>query len=266
MVSSSCPSCLQIKWIEKKETLHCLFCGTEIVPHRRAFEYSENYQLDRGHYDESTRASKVETFLKFLEDGNITPSPQDFILEVGFGGGAVLEHLSQNHKNTYGIEAHEAAILRLRQNGIPREHLSTDLLQFSFKNKKFDFLFYLDSFEHILNSDEHLEQLKNFVHKGSRALLVLPRADSLSRWWMGSLWPHDLPDHWVFYSKKGLTLLWERHGWKLITAWNPRKKVSIDMVLRHFGFVKTAKALHPFTSRIPLWVQLGEMGVVFEKT
>lgn len=252
--------------MQKKETLRCLCCGTEMVPRRRAFEYSENYQLDRGHYDESTRMSKVETFLKFLEDANVILSPQDFILEVGFGGGAVLEHLSQKHKNTYGIEAHEAAILRLTQNGIPQNHLATDLLPFTIKNIKFDALFYLDSFEHILNSDEHLQQLQNIAHKGSRALLVMPRVDSLSRWLMGSLWPHDVPDHWVFYSKKGLTLLWERHGWKMITTWNPRKKISIDMILRHFGFVKTAKALHPLTSRIPLWLRLGEMGVVFEKT
>ena len=257
-----CPACHLDRWNKKSELYRCLSCGTEIVPARRDFKYAESYQQDRGHYDRTTQAAKVETFLRFLKDSRVTLRKQDVILEVGFGGGAVLEYLAKQRKQVFGIEAHNAAIENLVQRNFPKQHLGTDLAQFS---QVFDILFYLDSFEHLLEPQAHLKELDRIVQKGTRAMVVLPRADSLSRYCMGSMWPHNVPDHWVFYSRKGIVLLWEQQGWRCVNTWSPRKKVSLDMILRHAGFLRVANFLKPVTQKISVWLLLGEMGVVFEK-
>ena len=263
--SLSCPACLLDNWKKTAELYHCLSCGTEIIPSRREFKYAEHYQHERGHYDANTQSAKVESFVTFLKDANIALNNHDMVLEVGFGGGAVLEYLSKHHKNVYGVEAHEAAIAQLAQRNISKQNLATDIAQFKNLPKPFDVLFYLDSFEHLLDPQQHLKELEKVVRKGTRALVVLPRADSLSRWCMGSLWPHNVPDHWVFYSRTGLLLLWKRQGWSCISTWNPRKKVSLDMILRHAGFIGLAKWLQPLSQKISVWLRLGELGVVFEK-
>ncbi len=257
-----CPACQLDHWNRKSDLYRCFSCGTEIVPRRREFEYAESYQQERGHYDDTTRGAKVETFIHFLKDSHVSLRKQDIILEIGFGGGAVLEHLAKQHDQVFGIEAHDAAIERLAERSFSKQNLATDVAQFS---KLFDFLFYLDSFEHLLEPHEHLKDLDRVVRKGTRALVILPRADSASRYCMGSLWPHNVPDHWVFYSRKGLVRLWEQHGWRCLNTWSPRKKVSLDMILRHAGFVRFAKWLQPVAQNISVWVRLGEMGVVFEK-
>jgi SAM-dependent methyltransferase len=261
-----CPACHLDQWKQQSDLYRCLSCGTEIVPRRRDFRYTESYQQDRGHYDGSTQAAKVETFIRFLKDSHVTLDKNDALLEVGFGGGAVLEYLAKTYTHVYGIEAHEAAIEKVAQRNITKQNLATNLALFKNNRKLFDVLFYLDSFEHLLNPRQHLEELENSVQKGSRAVVVLPRVDSLSRWCLGSLWPHNVPDHWVFYSHKGLLRLWESQGWRCVHTWSPRKKVSLDMILRHAGMVRVARWLQPVAQKISVWVRLGEMGVVFEKT
>lgn len=258
----SCPACNLDQWLPISKISHCLSCGTEIVIERRDFKYAESYQQERGHYADTIRAAKVKTFIQFLKDSHVSPRKQDVILEFGFGGGAVLEYLAKQHPHVFGIEAHDSAIERLVQRNFPKQQLATNLSQFS---QTFDVLFYLDSFEHLLEPQEHLRALEKFVHKGTHAVVVLPRVDSLSRKYMGSMWPHNVPDHWVFYSQKGLQVLWERHGWRCVNTWSPRKKVSLDMILRHAGLIRFAQWLQPAAQHISLWIRLGEMGVVFEK-
>ncbi len=257
-----CPACQSDQWNQTLDLYGCLSCGTEVVPHRREFKYTESYQQDRGHYDGAIQTAKVETFIRFLKDSQLSLGKKEVILEIGFGGGAVLEHLAKQHDRVFGLEAHGSAVERLAERNFSKQRLATDIARFS---NLFDVLFYLDSFEHLLAPQEHLEDLDRVVRKGTRALVVLPRADSISRYCMGSLWPHNVPDHWVFYSRKGLVLLWERHGWRCVNTWSPHKKVSLDMILRHAGFIRFAQWLQPIAQNISVWVRLGEMGVVFEK-
>ena len=90
---------------------------------------------------------------------------------------------------------------------------------------------YQDSFEHVLDAESHLRALDTLTEPGTRALLVLPVADSVSRHVLRRFWPHDVEDHWIFYSTDGLTRLWQRFGWRPVARFYPWKFIS----LRHRG-------------------------------
>ncbi len=260
-----CPACQVRNWKKKNNIFQCKKCGTEVVPQRKNYQYTGGYQDQRGHYDDPIRQYKVQSFHTFLQAAQIQLNPQDTVLEVGFGGGAVLEDLAKTQNFVFGIEAHEVALAAMVERGFPREHLSTQLADLVRFKKPLDYLFYLDSFEHLLDPQQHLAELKLFVKTGSRAVVVTPRVDSLSRQFLGDYWPHNVPEHWVFYSHQGLIFLWEKNGWRVKHEWAPQKKVSAEMVLRHLGLGSLSTQLQPLTSSIHVWLSLGEMGVVFEK-
>lgn len=260
-----CPACHSQKWKIKGSLSICCHCLTEVIPQRKKFSYTMDYQEHRGHYEQEIRENKVQSFLSYLQKTHIEIKPNDVILEVGFGGGAVLEHLWRNQQTVFGIEAHEAAFSFLLNKKFPREWLFTQIQDVSLLKKQIDLVLYLDSFEHLLEPDQHLSQLSSFVKKGSRAIVVAPRVDSPSRHLLGTYWPHNVEEHWIFYSQEGLKILWQRHGWKSVCNWSPQKKISIDMVLRHFSQSQWTRFLQPFLKNFNLWVSMGEMGVVFEK-
>lgn len=261
----SCPAC-ETQMRKMKGSLYiCSHCQTEAIPERKKFSYSADYQKERGHYEQEIRANKVQTFLSYLKSAHVSIKPKDFILEVGFGGGAILEYLWNNQQQAlFGVEAHESSFSSMLDRKFPRESLSTKIQDAGVFKKPVDLVLYLDSFEHLLDPSQHLKELNAMVQKGSRAIVVTPKVDSLSRRCLGAYWPHNVNDHWIFYSSKGIRILWESHGWKLIREWSPQKKISIETIIRHFGQTAIVESL-PFFKSLKLWIRFGEMGLVFEK-
>ena len=185
------------------------------------------------------------------------------VLEIGFGGGATLSWLRQQGAVVYGQEVVESNRAVARGLGIPPDHLKADLSEF--EGVFFDLVLYLDVFEHILDARAQLNLLAKLTRKGCRALLVLPVADSLSRQLLGGLWPHDLPDHWIFYSCQGLTSLWAEFGWHEVKRFYPWKFISADTVARHLS-LKAGRPIPTFgLGQVGFWLNFGERGFVFER-
>ena len=123
-------------------------------------------------------------------------------------------------------------------------------------------------FKTHLNETEpaaHLATLNRLTEPGARALLVMPVADCLSRRLLGGWWPHDIKDHWVFYSTAGLTRLWRAHGWRLASTFHPSKYISGLTIARHLQH-KTGVPLPAAPLRsTAVWLNFGERGLIFEK-
>jgi SAM-dependent methyltransferase len=162
-----------------------------------------------------------------------------------------------------GVEPVEANRRSAIRSGVPEANVKANLADFG--ENSFDLVVYQDSFEHEIEPAIHLATLNRLVAPGARALLVLPIADCLSRRFMGSWWPHDVKEHWVFYSTEGLTRLWQCHGWRLASTFHPRKYISFLTIAGHIqhktGIRLPSRALP--TSGI--WLNFGERGLIFEK-
>lgn len=257
-----CPGCESLAAeIGARGFLHCLECGTAWVPERRDYEYDNSYPADRAHDDGFVAGCKLRTF-EYWSQQLDAPFIGQRVLEVGFGGGLTLAWMRSQGAEVHGVEpvgANRAAAIRA---GIPRSNIKASLADF--EGHQFDLALYLNSFNHEVEPAAHLATLNRLTRPGSRALLVLPVADSRSRRVLGPLWPHDIKDHWVFYSMDGLKRLWEHHGWKLVSKFHPSKCISASTIVRHWK-LKTGIPLPGAPDHPAIWMNFGERGVIFEK-
>jgi SAM-dependent methyltransferase len=261
--NGTCPGCLG----SGDETgrpgfRRCLACGTIWVPSRRHYKYDDDSPTFRAHHDDAIAICKIRTFDHWCRHLTATLAGQN-VLEVGFGGGASLAHMQALGATVSGVEPVQANREAAVRTGIPSENIKAKLADF--RGGRFDLVIYQDSFEHEIEPSAHLATLNRLTGAGARALLVLPVADCASRRLMGSWWPHDIKDHWVFYSTNGLARLWETHGWRLASTFRPSKYVSGLTIARHVQH-KTRIPL-PATSlrSTAIWLNFGERGLIFEK-
>jgi len=232
------------------------------MPSRRDYQYDDSYPALRGHDDGAIAACKIRTFEHWCRHLGV-PLVGQSVLEVGFGGGPTLTWMRDQGAHVSGVEpvaANRATVVRA---GIPEANIKAQLADF--RDVRFDLVFYLDSFEHEIEPAAHLASLHRLTRPGTRALLVLPIADCLSRRVLGRWWPHDIRDHWVFYSTAGLTRLWNDHGWRLASSFHPSKYISASTIARHWE-LKTRIPLPPLPRNAAIWLNFGERGLVFEKT
>jgi hypothetical protein len=260
--TGSCPGCDGPG--DKADTRgfrRCLGCGTLWVPSRRAYEYDNAYPTFRGHHDDAIAACKVRTIERWCQQLDVPLFGQK-VLEIGFGGGPTLGWMQSQGAQVSGVEPVEANRATVIRTGVPEANIKARLLDF--KDDRFDLVFYLDSFEHEIEPAVHLATLDRLTQTGARALLVLPVADSISRRLLGRWWPHDIDDHWVFYSIAGLTRLWNHFGWRLASTFHPGKHISLSMIARHWE-MKTRISLPGMPHNVAIWLNFGERGLIFEK-
>ena len=240
----------------------CGGCGTLWVPARRGYEYDDAYPASRAHDDEAVAACKVRTFEAWCRELGILLGGRN-VLEIGFGGGQTLAWMRDKGARVSGVEPVEANRAAAIRAGIPKANIRAGIGEF--RQDQFDLVVWLDAFEHETEPAAHLAALNRITGPGSRALLVLPVADSVSRRMMGRWWPHDIRDHWVFYSTRGLTRLWESYGWRVAATFHPGKYVSAKTIARHCE-IKTRLPLAALAPRdAAVWLNFGERGLVFER-
>ena len=261
--SGVCPGCGgSMRQAKTRGFERCQDCTSVWVPARRDYEYDDAYPAFRGHHDDAIAACKIKTFEHWCQN-LATPLTGKKVLEVGFGGGSTLTWMRDQGADVSGVEPVAANRATAVANGIPAADIKAKLADF--EDRAFDMIFYLDSFEHETEPSVHLETLNRLTPRGARALLVLPVADCISRRLMGRGWPHDIKDHWVFYSTDGLEALWWRHGWRLESTFRPSKYISGLTIARHLE-LKTRVPLPAESLRsTAIWVNFGERGLIFEK-
>jgi SAM-dependent methyltransferase len=261
--NGSCPGCGGSDGgAEARGFRQCRDCGTLWVPSRREFQYDNTYPAFRGHHDDIVADCKIRTFERWLRHLGIELEDRH-VLEVGFGGGSTLAWMGRQGAQVCGVEPVEANRSSAVRFGVPEANVKADLADFG--GNSFDLVVYQDSFEHETEPASHLQTLNRLTRSGARALLVLPIADCLSRRFMGSWWPHDIVDHWVFYSTDGLKQLWQHHGWRMASTFRPGKYISGLTMAAHFQH-KTGIQVPPrMVPGTRLWLNFGECGLIFEK-
>jgi hypothetical protein len=257
-----CPACRSIDKDNHSKYHQCTICATVSVPARRSYNYDNDYPADRGHFDPAVGRCKQITLASWIRRAGVSLKGLK-VLEIGFGGAATLSWMAQQDAIVHGQEVVKSNRDEAVRLGIPPARVKDTLDDFC--GESFDLILYLDVFEHILEPAAHLDQIGKLTHKGSRALVVLPVAESMSRLMLRSLWPHDLPDHWVFYSSAGLAKLWERFGWRRENVFYPWKFISVVTAARHVA-IKTRISIPTLgLGNVGFWLNFGERAFVFER-
>ena len=234
-----CPAC------ESQATAHsfavrnqvfstCSRCHTIWQPTGASFEnYGEEYFEKRGHNSSTSGivAAKILTFEGFWRKAGAPPNSK--VLEVGCATGlGLVAGRSKGWKMT-GLDVADSASEHAKERGFPPGTVVKSLSEID--GCFFSAVGFFDALEHIPNPAGFLIELGKYLLPTARVVVVLPRADTLSRRILGAWWPHYLPDHWVHFSREGIRQLAERTGYSLESCFRPHKKVTPFTLVRHLG-------------------------------
>jgi hypothetical protein len=244
----------------------CGSCGSywDLDSVKARVDYDASYPEQRGHFDSRVGALKVRTLRHWLRVANVSLAGKT-VCEVGFGGGSCLPLLASEAGHVIGLEVNQSAIDRVHATGIGAELLRVDPLPTP--SRPVDLWIFQDSFEHIPDPATFTEWMVANSSADAQILIVLPRADSVSRRLLGRYWPHKLPDHEFHWSRAGLVEFFSRRGFGVRREFFPLKFASPQMILAHglhkLGIAGARDWFSGLRLRVPL--NFGELGLVLDR-
>lgn len=114
-----------------------------------------------------------EANLRFIEATGVV-TPRASILEIGSGTGVLLHTLQARGCRIQGVEIREDLIEEGRRwlGTLPIQHVEG--VQLPFPDSSFDVIMSFDVFEHIPDSDAHLEEVHRVLRPGGAYILQTP--------------------------------------------------------------------------------------------
>lgn len=152
------------------------------------------------------------TFLNLLGDLNINYDSK--ILDVGCGSGKFLFQLENlNFKQLLGIDPFLDEDLSHKNLFLEKKDI------FNLQNKKFDFIIFNHSFEHLDNPIETLKKVNDLLKKNGTCIIRMPvKSKSIWRRY-GINWVQiDAPRHFFIYTLKGLKIILNQTDLQLIDS------------------------------------------------
>jgi 2-polyprenyl-3-methyl-5-hydroxy-6-metoxy-1,4-benzoquinol methylase len=249
MNTAVCPACKQItgkivykKIIPKGDLMKCAICNIYFVwPKVSSFDgnvYNEDYYKawavkELG--DEGLLNMKKATFDRLLDTAEIR-KPGFSILDIGCAMGHLLEVAREKGFEPYGIDISQySADMARSRIGQDRIWVG-DITKIELPNKKFDVITAVDLIEHTYDVDSFFAICGKLLNDDGYLLLVTPAIDSLSHKLAGKLWHNFNEQHVLFLSRKSISNLLSRYGFKVIKICNFKKAVNFIYLKSVLGF------------------------------
>lgn len=152
------------------------------------------------------------------------------VLEVGPGGGHVLEWLATRGHEVTGIEHSPKLSLQLSARlSIPI--INAEFEKHDFGDRSFDTFCSFHVIEHVPNPRAHLDKAYQIVRPGGLAFVATPNAHSWEQRAAPHLGPNFDAAHLHIFSPRSLELACEQVGWKIIYQTTPESSGGWARVL-----------------------------------
>lgn len=124
-------------------------------------------------FDNQIHFGNLESNLLFLKHVGL-PYEDKTILEIGSGNGGMLKNLYDKGYDIRGVEIDESRILKSKVlfGELPFSLSTSDVLPF--KDNSIDIVLSFDVFEHISDSDRHLQEVNRVLKENGCYLLQTP--------------------------------------------------------------------------------------------
>ncbi len=111
--------------------------------------------------------------LRFIETSGVV-GPEADVLEIGSGTGALLNHLVTRGVHAVGVDRSDELIAESRRwfGELPIQRVDGTRLPFA--DSSFDVVMSFDVFEHIPDSDAHLQEVRRVLRSGGTYLVQTP--------------------------------------------------------------------------------------------
>jgi len=180
----------------------------------------------------------LEANLRFLDQADVL-RPGSRVLEIGTGRGSLLHALRSKGLNACGVEASPERIAEAttRFGSLPISQVRDTSLPFP--DAEFDVVLSFDVFEHIRDSDAHLNEVRRVLKPNGWYLLQTPSKWSNTlfetiRWRSFTRWRAD---HCALHTPSQLERRFSRHGFQSTFADVPVVTAFYrEKVRRHLGW------------------------------
>jgi SAM-dependent methyltransferase len=164
---------------------------------------------------DTDRFGNLDANLQFIESARLLRDGIH-VLEIGSGRGTLLAELRRRGVSAVGIEPNPSLAIDAvrRQPPAPVARMSGDRLGFA--DRSFDLVLSFDVFEHIADSDTHLEEVRRVLKSGGVYALQTPNKWTNSvfetiRWRSLTAWKQD---HCALHSLEELRARLRSHGFE----------------------------------------------------
>ena len=200
-------------------TVHPLPDVETVKAHYNATRTGEGKQQQRGKlvagFLEKSNNPKRDFFSSVLSKVSaMIGKPALDILEIGSGLGVFVQYANSTGHDATGTEVtREYAEMSAESLNGRIVHVEGDRYTDRFKPASFDLIYLEHVFEHVLQPEAMLSQIRQLLRPGGVLFLAVPNMDSLSSRLQGRYWAWAVPpDHLYFYNRSNLSLLLEKHG------------------------------------------------------
>lgn len=179
--------------------------------------------------------------------------PGSKVLDIGCASGYLGEFLIKNKGcEMWGIEPdNEGYNLSIKKGYIKvvSSCVEAGLADDSLKNEKFDYIIMADVLEHLVNPENILSKIDNFLNKNGKLLVSLPNVGHYSTRFSLLLGRWDMQDagildrtHLHFYTLKTMSEMFKKTGWQIdlvrprgdLERWG--RKINLEKVGKIFLF------------------------------
>lgn len=241
-----CDAC-SLVYTNPMEDLSTILKGYEEV-------VDEEY-LQTEHYRKLLLESHLKKLSMFKKKGAL--------LDVGCFAGFFLELAKKKGWNIYGIEPSQWASKIAKKKGVTI--LGQEIEKATLKNNFFDAITLFDVIEHLGKPHKVMTVLQKTMKKNGILIMATPNIDSLFAKILGKRYPFLIRMHLILYSPKTLEMLFEQHGFKVISTENYIRifplyyilgKIQLKNIL--FTSIKNAVLSNPRMANFSVHLNFGD--------
>ena len=176
--------------------------------------YPETYYAYQSFFGKTHFLKRLVKTLLFFRIGTKDPkfAEPGRVLDLGCGSGKFLYAYREKGWRTFGVEINSEAA-RLGREAAGLDIFAGNLMAAAFPRENFDYIRSNHSFEHIVNPNETLEEIRRVLKPHGKLLIGVPNiAGWNSKFFRRYWWYLRVPVHPFSYSVTTLSKMLQKHG------------------------------------------------------
>lgn len=217
---------------------------------------------------ESELSYLKKTYMNLLKPVLLNLPKGARILEIGCANGFMLEELTkEGFSDCQGLELSNQAVSKASKQ-IREKIFTTTLQESKLQKESYDLIFLFQTFDHIHNPNEFLDQCYNLLKRSGKILSYHHNVESVSAKLLQESSPIFDIEHAFLYSPRTSRAIFERNGFIVQSVLTPTNTLSLQHLFQLLPLAQSIKRVAQylrFLNKISLQLPLGNICIIAKK-